>query len=362
MDAHCVRYACSMEIETKTADECIGGAVVVVAKCPIAGVSKTRLAPLLGDEGAAQLAQAMLSDVLVSLSECPLLRSTLKVLLYAPDTKSGELQMESILRLLNLPYANSTKAQQLGRSLSEWVLLPMKSSVQNETESNSDLTSSSLGDKLTDALDRTRELMRMTKSSTIQNTNNYNEVVLFLGMDSPELPMEEVVYGLQISSGNKWLRNDMPDHKSKRDCIDNTLTATFGRAHVCPAVDGGYGLISIPGHAPSSKVFSGVRWSQPLTAVSQLKALTDSNVDVSIGKLMHDVDEPSDVHELVKRLHHYCNYHTQTIKSDGQTFDVLTSSSTGSRATVSIAEPQSFPRHTWKALADMNLIQKDNAT
>ncbi len=129
-----------------------------------------------------------------------------------------------------------------------------------------------------------------------------------------------------------------------------------------PYTTGGYGLISIPGHAPSSKVFSGVRWSQPLTAVSQLKALTDSNVDVSIGKLMHDVDEPSDVHELVKRLHHYCNYHTQTNKSDGQTFDVLTSSSTGSRATVSIAEPQSFPRHTWKALADMNLIQKDNAT
>lgn len=70
MDAHCVSYACSMEVETKTADACIGGAVVVVAKCPIAGVSKTRLAPLLGDEGAAQLAQAMLSDVLVSLSEC----------------------------------------------------------------------------------------------------------------------------------------------------------------------------------------------------------------------------------------------------------------------------------------------------
>ena len=145
--------------------------------------------------------------------------------------------MESILRLLNLPYANSTKAQQLGRSLSEWVLLPMKSSVQNETESNSDLTSSSLGDKLTDALDRTRELIRMTKSFNIQNSNN-NEAVLFLGMDSPELSMEEVVYGLQISSGDKLLHNDMPDHMSKRDCIDNTLTETFGRAHVCPAVDG----------------------------------------------------------------------------------------------------------------------------
>ena len=145
--------------------------------------------------------------------------------------------MEFILQSLNLPYVNSTKAQKLGRSLGEWVLLPMKSSVKNETESNSDLTSASLGDKLTDALDRTRELIRMNKSFNIQNSNN-NEAVLFLGMDSPELSMEEVVYGLQISSGDKLLHNDMPDHMSKRDCIDNILTATFGRAHICPAVDG----------------------------------------------------------------------------------------------------------------------------
>ena len=49
-------------------DECVGGAIVVFAKCPIAGASKTRLAPLLGDDGAAALARAMLSDVLVSIS------------------------------------------------------------------------------------------------------------------------------------------------------------------------------------------------------------------------------------------------------------------------------------------------------
>ena len=48
----------------------VGGAVVIFAKCPIAGTSKTRLAPLLGKEGAAMLAKAMLLDVLVSLSEC----------------------------------------------------------------------------------------------------------------------------------------------------------------------------------------------------------------------------------------------------------------------------------------------------
>lgn len=48
----------------------IGGAVVVFAKCPIVGASKTRLAPLLGDEGAASLAHAMLSDILIALSDC----------------------------------------------------------------------------------------------------------------------------------------------------------------------------------------------------------------------------------------------------------------------------------------------------
>jgi glycosyltransferase A (GT-A) superfamily protein (DUF2064 family) len=63
-----------METRTGTADDavssCVGGAIVVVAKCPLSGLSKTRLVPLLGEEGAASLARAMLSDVLSSLSEC----------------------------------------------------------------------------------------------------------------------------------------------------------------------------------------------------------------------------------------------------------------------------------------------------
>lgn len=42
--------------------------IVVVAKCPIPGQCKTRLIPLLGPDGAAKLARAMLSDVLVVLS------------------------------------------------------------------------------------------------------------------------------------------------------------------------------------------------------------------------------------------------------------------------------------------------------
>jgi len=47
----------------------VKGSIIVLAKCPIAGSSKTRLSSLLGDEGAARLAKAMLSDVLTSISE-----------------------------------------------------------------------------------------------------------------------------------------------------------------------------------------------------------------------------------------------------------------------------------------------------
>ena len=47
-----------------------GGAIVVVAKCPIPNKSKTRLIPMLGVHGATSLAKAMLCDVLVTLSKC----------------------------------------------------------------------------------------------------------------------------------------------------------------------------------------------------------------------------------------------------------------------------------------------------
>jgi glycosyltransferase A (GT-A) superfamily protein (DUF2064 family) len=46
----------------------INGSIVVVAKCPIPGKSKTRLIPLLGEHGSVALAKAMLSDILLNLT------------------------------------------------------------------------------------------------------------------------------------------------------------------------------------------------------------------------------------------------------------------------------------------------------
>jgi len=304
---------------------CVGGAIVVFAKCPGPN-SKTRLSPLLGAEGASSLAQAMLSDILTSLSNQPLLKNTLKVLCYAP--KSGEAQMISILQSLNLPYPliyddiyvdiDEEQFQLLNNS-NTWILMPMKST-------SDDLTSSSLGDKLEDALVRTRQLLDTREDS--------NKSVLFLGMDSPELPLEEIVHGLQVASSSN----------------DNNKQA---KAHLCPANDGGYGLLSLPYRASSLKIFKGVRWSHPLTAVSQMKALTDNNVDVSIGKLMFDIDEPNDVQDLAKRLVGSNDDDSKIIEEE--TDDVLTSYTHGIGSTDNIQ--QSFPHHTKNQLIDLGIIQ-----
>jgi len=296
----------------------VGGAVCVFAKCPIPGQSKTRIAPLLGEDGSASLATAMISDILVSLTSCVPLKETLKILVYAPGSSEGEAHMKSILQSLNLSSTSINEGSYRG-VFDGWVLLPMASGA-----STADLTSSALGSKLEDALDKTRQLLEKV---TPQQSN---EAVLFLGMDAPEVPLEEVVYGLQTSSR----RN---------------------KAHMCPADDGGYGLLSVPRNAPSSRIFRGVRWSNKLTAVSQLKALSDCNVDISIGKMMSDVDEPDDVIRLAQRL--ICSRDSNQVKG---TDDVLESLSFSISSSIRDTDATTDCQYTMKALLDLNVITKSS--
>ena len=217
--------------------------IAVVAKCPIPGKSKTRLIPLLGEEGSVQLAKAMLSDVLTTISNCERLGGVRKILFYAPTEGLGI--MRGILKELGLSEVESPS------STDGWMLLPM---------TTADLTANDLGDILTDILKRTRQLGVQGK-------------VIFLGMDSPELPLEELV-----------------------GCLASE------EALLCPANDGGYGMLAVPPQAPTDKAFQGIRWSHSLTALAQLKALTDNNIPVKLGRMMNDIDEPHDVQALCQRL------------------------------------------------------------
>ena len=133
--------------------------------------------------------------------------------------------------------------------------------------------------------------------------------IVFLGMDAPEIPSDEIVQAIQIAQTKLVNSDDIQSHKGDASETNNrskklenkTLNKVVGKAYLNPAHDGGYGMLCVPPHAPSS-IFEGVRWSSSLTAISQLKALTDHGVDVILGSLMNDIDEPDDLMNLAVRL------------------------------------------------------------
>ena len=156
-----------------------------------------------------------------------------------------------------------------------WILCPM---------TPSDPSSTSLGRILKDILVQTRQ----------QRKGN----VVFLGMDCPELPLEEIVGSLDIAGVN-GLKNYEEVYKYE---YGDTRTSTLSSAFICPANDGGYGMLCVPPQAPADAVFKGIRWSDRLTALGQIKALTDCGIPVRLGRVMNDIDEPEDVHALCQRL------------------------------------------------------------
>jgi glycosyltransferase A (GT-A) superfamily protein (DUF2064 family) len=192
-----------------------------------------------------------------------------KNLLYAPPTDQGASIMEALL-------------QELGPGMSQqWTLRPMMAA--------DNLLASHLGSQLTQALIETRRYQCQSSDPSEQQQQQQQQQqespVVFLGMDSPELPLDEIVAALWSTEEN-GMNNNTQHH-----------------AHLCPAADGGYGMLSVPAHAPAEAVFRGVKWSHPLTAVSQIKALTDiEGVCVRLGRCMHDIDETSDVKALCERL------------------------------------------------------------
>jgi hypothetical protein len=231
-----------------------------------------------------------------------------KFLVYAPGTEGGEVMMKSILRELGLcPYTATeyqhafkpyNKSNENSKTELKWVLIPMTSSNTNaETSKNEhpgthcptpsnegagekmskselhhsdnlkqfvDLQSSHLGTKLAHAFTRIREF-------------HPDQPVAFVGMDSPELPIDEIYHAVKFVSQARQ------------------------KAYMNPAQDGGYGMLCIPACAPLN-VFEGVRWSSSLTSVSQMKALSDNGIDTVLGSLMNDIDEVEDVINLANRL------------------------------------------------------------
>ena len=421
------------------------GAIAIFAKCPIPGSSKTRLSVIVGDDGSATLARAMLSDIILDISsssssdsnESKKLDNIMKFLVYGPGDECGERIMKDLLSDLNLEFVslannnfddnnsdddklleNALNKQHLTYDHNKWYLLPMQTPKKSSSKSinhdekrssqernamddliKKNLRSSDLGSKLQNVLIRIRTigqncfrqtsnhdhetipiLVQPSTTTTTTTTSNLGDCsinfdlpILFLGMDSPEIPTHEIIQAIKIAKSN----ND--DHCSEDS---DKIKQQLGKAYLNPAHDGGYGMLCVPSHAPPS-VFQGVRWSASLTAVSQLKALTDNGIDVVLGSLMNDIDEPDDLMNLAVRLClHYSSSASLSSPSPqtGQGFETLNKdiyvdrlshssevirldddhddNNGGENQDQHTNVKKSLCPHTFRALIDLDLVQK----
>lgn len=214
--------------------------------------------------------------------------------------------------------------QSLKLDINSWTLMPMILSTE--------LLSSNIGTVLADALQRTRAALLQSNN----NNNNNNESIVVLGMDAPELPLEEIISALA-----------------------NPTLAMF-----CPASDGGYGLLSVPPFAPCPQIFLNIQWSHSLTALSQLKALTDANVNVRLGRLMEDVDDAEDVIKLAQRLCQLNSLDNETKgNNNNNTATNVLWTSSGLSSSRSLLPPTTTTgsssctcEHTWNALVSIGVI------
>lgn len=215
--------------------------VVLVAKFPIEGKAKTRLArSTVGSEGAAAVARAMLMDLLRRFS-----RPTLglrPILLFAPSDDAFKAKFAALV------------ADACAGDEGAWTLLPMI---------RGSLTSANLTDILGDALTRVRAHVGTSAP------------VVFIGSDAPLLSV-----GALLAAVDSCRR---------------------GRAHMCPADDGGYTLLALPPAAPPA-VFDGVHWSTATTAVTQAARCAACGIDVDLGPSFVDVDDEADLATLASVL------------------------------------------------------------
>ncbi|GMI14908.1 hypothetical protein TrVE_jg6043 [Triparma verrucosa] len=230
-------------------------ALVLVAKYPTPGKSKTRLSAAVGSSETHNLANAFLLDTLCTLSNVELQSHTVnasqnvskinKYVLYAP--RSAEKKMRSLVN-----EAMDGMDPPLGRD--EWTLLPMVDA--------DGLTSSQLTVKLKDGLEQVRSI------------EGDGAPVAFVGMDSPTLTSAEVAQSLEV--------------------------AAKGKSYIKPAKDNGYVLITLSGRVDGA-VFEGVRWSCDETFSSQARRLCAFG-EVVVGEPGFDIDEIDDLEELYKIL------------------------------------------------------------
>ena len=214
--------------------------LTLLARAPTPGRSKTRLFPALGADGACEFAKAALIDLLHLMAAIPSCR---RMLFYTPAESRGNLQL-----LLD----------QEG----------LASSWQLECQSNTP----DLGGRLSGALERIQQTFSPDDSGTASKPT-----VTFMGMDCFDLTPGRVQESMHVVSESP------------------------GKAHMIPALDGGYVLLTVPLHCDAKTIFSEIAWSTNQTGEMQERKLDAAGLTCQLGQELPDVDEPKDLETLWER-------------------------------------------------------------
>lgn len=213
--------------------------LALIARFPSPGQGKTRLIPRLGLDGACSFARAALTDLLHLLSTTP---SCHRTLFYTPDSARAD-----ILQLLE---------QESLRSL--WAIHPQAQAPD-------------IGGRLHAALEHARTV---DAGAGAPAPTPSTPVITFIGMDCFELTTSIV-------------------HESMARVSTSPRTA-----HMLPACDGGYVLLTIPLDCDTRRVFRRIPWSSSWTGSVQAQRLEEAGLSCVVGEALPDIDEPGDLDAL----------------------------------------------------------------
>lgn len=105
------------------------------------------------------------------------------------------------------------------------------------------------------------------------------------------------------------------------DCFDlnparieqSVAIATPTKAHVLPARDGGYVLLSVPSNCQNT-IFDRIPWSSSQTCAAQIERLVESGLECELGETLDDIDEPEDLDRLWQMREQKLTNYPRTMK------------------------------------------------
>lgn len=208
--------------------------LALIARWPSPGQGKTRLIPRLGIEGTCSFARAALTDLMQLLATSTFCNRTF---FFTPESARPEIEQFLASESLD----------------DSWSIQPQ-------------VQTPDLGGRINGALTHARVMSTVSPATT--------GTVTFIGMDCFDLI-------------GQMIQDSM-----------TRVSSSPGSAHIIPAADGGYVLLTIPTNADGSHIFSQIPWSCPETGRTQIERLEQAGLTCTLGDLLPDVDEPEDLDSL----------------------------------------------------------------